>query len=216
MTDNHLYILDAGLLMDGAVYRYWYEKMPTERREKTDRFRFDKDKRLSLGAGILLHIALKRAGVKNISISYGEHGKPYLTDNEGVFFNISHSAAVVVCAVSQRPVGVDVEEERHFDERLRNYVFSADELSSDPDDIYCTRLWTIKESVMKYFGTGISLGAKSIHISMDKEIRVICDDRDTKGLYIAEYRYGNAGISVCSKFRRFASAPEHIDPAIWQ
>ncbi|MBQ3427049.1 MAG: 4'-phosphopantetheinyl transferase superfamily protein [Clostridia bacterium] len=213
MTDNQLYILDARKLENEKVFGYWYNKMPPQRREKIDRFRFEKDKRLSLGAGILLYTALSREEVKKISIRCGEYGKPYLTDNKDVFFNISHSGSVAVCAVSSRPVGVDVEELRHFDERLKSYVYSADELGKDRSDSRCTRLWTIKESVMKYFGTGISLGAKKIHISFGDAISVSCDGFDTAGLFISEYAYMTAAISVCSEFANFDVAPEFIDPA---
>lgn len=213
MTNNQLYILDASSIAKEVVFEYWYKKMPPERREKIDRLRFEKDKCLSLGAGILLHIALVRAGVKNASIETGEHGKPYLADKDGVFFNISHSGSVAVCAVSSHPVGVDVEEQRHFDERLRSYVFNPGEIDSEPTDANCTRLWTIKECVMKYFGTGISFGAKNIHISMGDGISISCDGYNTAGLYITEYRYDTAAISVCSEFERFAANAEVIDPA---
>ena len=209
MTENHLYILDTKTLDDQAVYDRWYKKMPASRREKIDKYRFEKDKRLSLGAGILIQIGLTRAGADEISIRYGEHGKPYLADNEDIFFNVSHSGTFSVCAVSCQPTGTDVEVIRKFDERLKSYVFNH----PPQTDADCTRLWTIKESVMKYLGTGVSLGAKNIHVNMTEPITVTCDRYDTTGLYISSYSIDDAFVSVASEFAKFA-VPEYIDPTI--
>lgn len=43
------------------------------------------------------------------NFTYTEHGKPYLPDYSDVHFNISHSEKYVVCAVSDKPVGVDIQ-----------------------------------------------------------------------------------------------------------
>lgn len=207
VTENHLYILDTKTLEDTAVYESWYTKMPAARREKIDKLRFDKDKRLSLGAGILIHTGLTCAGIGGEEILYSEHGKPYLAGNDDVFFNVSHSGNLAVCAVSPRQVGVDVELVRKFDEPLKRHVFNTPPLS----DAECTRLWTVKESVMKYFGTGISLGAKNIHVNMTEPITVTCEGYDTSGLYISSYAIYDAFVSVASGFAKFA-APEQVDP----
>ena len=207
MAENHLYILDTKTLEDAAVYESWYKKMPVARRDKIDRLRFDKDKRLSLGAGILIEIGLTRAGAGETPILYNEHGKPYLAENEDVFFNVSHSGSLAVCAVSPMDVGVDTEVVRKFDAQLKDFVFN----SPPETDAECTRLWTIKESVMKYFGAGISIGAKNIHVNIGDPITVTCDGYDTDGLFISSCAIGDAFVSVASGFAKFA-APEYIDP----
>ena len=43
------------------------------------------------------------------NFTYTEHGKPYLSDYSDVHFNISHSGEYVVCSVSDKPVGVDIQ-----------------------------------------------------------------------------------------------------------
>ena len=75
---NQICLLDTKALLDQEVYRYWYQKMPPGRRAKIDAFRFDKDKRLALGAGILLNDLLLREGMKQDSLSFGPGGKPFL------------------------------------------------------------------------------------------------------------------------------------------
>ena len=61
----------------------------------------------------LLGFALKkRFGITGfpLEIGLGEYGKPYLAAHPGIEFNISHSGLYVVVAVSDVPVGIDVEE----------------------------------------------------------------------------------------------------------
>lgn len=213
---NHLYAIDTKALQDRDIFDFWYGKMTPERRKKTDAFRFDKDKRLSLGAGILLREGLLRAGVQDISVAYGEHGKPYLKAVKDIYFNLSHSGQVVVCAVSDREVGADVEAVRGFNKKLTDYVFVESEKAfiengKDCPDRLCTKLWTAKESVMKYFGTGIGLEPKRICINMKKPVRVQCEGYDTNQLRLTFYKHDDYYITICSEYEDFASKPEWIN-----
>lgn len=91
--------------------------------------------------------------------AFGEHGKPYLTSHEGVFFNISHCKEAVALAVSDREVGVDVEGRRRFSDNLLERSFNDEEQhavkhSQDPEMEFA-KIWTRKEAWFKYTGTGI-------------------------------------------------------------
>ena len=91
--------------------------------------------------------------------AFGEHGKPYITNYEGIYFNISHCNEAVAVAVSNREVGIDVEGRRKFSDTLLQRALSDDEQkvvrnSDDPQkDFAC--IWTRKEAWFKYTGTGI-------------------------------------------------------------
>lgn len=89
----------------------------------------------------------------------GEHGKPYLTNHEGVHFNISHCREAIVTAVSGHEIGVDVEGRRKFSDNLLGRAFSEAEQhlvrqSDDPEQEFA-RIWTRKEAWFKWTGTGI-------------------------------------------------------------
>ena len=91
--------------------------------------------------------------------AFGEHGKPYITNYEGVHFNISHCNEAVAVAVSDRKVGIDVEGRRKFSDTLLQRAFSDEEQkavrnSSDPQKEFAC-IWTRKEAWFKYTGTGI-------------------------------------------------------------
>ena len=215
--ENHIYILDTHWLESSTVFDKWYKIMPTERRQKIDSFYFSKDKRLSLGVGILLHKGFLHEGITNTELSYGENGKPFLANKQDVYFNLSHSENMVICAFSDMPVGVDIEAYRHFDDELANFVYHKSELehihnNSDDADAGFTRLWTIKESVMKYFGTGLSLEPKEICIDMQNGISAFCKKYNCRNIYFTEYNSGEYYMTVCSEYKFFSNRLEWIIP----
>lgn len=122
-------------------------KVSPARREKTLRLAGDDDKRRSLGVELLLK---KVTGRSDYVLS--ENEKPFFSDNE-VFFSLAHCGDYAVCAVSDVPVGVDIELPRVGGARLAKRFFQPDEAAlvyaaDDPDREFC-RLWTLKESYIK-------------------------------------------------------------------
>ena len=214
---NHIYILDACSLENTDTFDRWHSKMPMERRKKIDSFCFLKDRRLSLGAGILLYEGLLREGVTDVRLSYGKNGKPFLMDRQDLCFNLSHSGNMAVCAFSDRPVGVDIEAYRHFENDLVNFAYHQSETDyirsreKDADRAF-TKLWTIKESVMKYFGTGVDLEPKDLYIDMRGGIGAFCDQYDCGNLYFAEYAVKGYAMTVCSEYEKFSGGLEWITP----
>lgn len=127
----------------------------------------------------LLGYFLVAAGLKAMGIyggmpqfGYGERGKPYLLNYEGVEFNMSHCRGGVAVCLHNRSIGLDVEDTLPFDAELARAVCSDDEFgeivsAAFPGEAF-TRLWTRKEAVMKYYGTGMCDG--------DRLKRILCDD----------------------------------------
>ena len=63
-----------------------------------------------------------------LDIAANENGKPYLTAVPAVHFSLSHSAAWAVCAVSDHPVGVDIQQCRSFKPNIADRFFHPDEV----------------------------------------------------------------------------------------
>ena len=134
--------------------------LPLSRREKIARLRFDRDKLLSLAAGLLIRHA---AGDRPIELN--EHGKPYVRDG-GLFFSVSHSGNCAAIAVDGAEVGLDVEKlptqdymkvaRRFYHPNELKFVEEAD----DPARAF-TRVWTRKEAYLKRIGTGIASDLKA-------------------------------------------------------
>ena len=61
---SRIYGIEVDFLKDTKAFDFWYSKMPSYRKEKTDRIKPESGKRLSLGAGILLYTGLKELGIE--------------------------------------------------------------------------------------------------------------------------------------------------------
>ena len=133
--------------------------LPPKRREKIERLRVEKDKLLSLTAGMLI-----RNRIGNTPLSENEHGKPYA--DGGQFFSVSHSGECVVIAVDDREIGIDVERlpdrdylqiaERFYHPNELAYVRRAEDSARA-----FTYVWTRKEAYLKQIGIGIATDLKA-------------------------------------------------------
>ena len=136
--------------------------MSRERHEYALRYRREHDQRLCVAAYILLQQALKAEYDINEppQFIFGPHGKPALKNHPEIHFNLSHCNEAAACMVSSRPVGIDVESIRPFDSELAAVTMNTEELriiKSSPDpSIAFTRYWTMKESLLKLTGEGIT------------------------------------------------------------
>jgi len=89
-------------------------------------------------------------------ITTNKFGKPYFKSNS-IFFNISHSGRYAALAVSQYPVGVDVEDNvKMIDKRVINVIDKKDSNIEDNSAFKILKLWTAKESFLKGLGVGMT------------------------------------------------------------
>lgn len=210
---TEVYIAKTDFLADEKLYKRLYDAASPERKEKTDKLLFQKDKELSVLSERVLKKALKNIGVSEFSLVYGEHGKPYLRGNNNVFFNMSHSENTVMCAVSDSEVGCDVERVSEFDMQIARCFFAYSEykmLQNAPEaerrDLFY-RLWTLKESFQKSIGLGMSLPLDSFSVDLTDVITVeqnVCEFR----FYFREYNLNDGfRYSVCARSAEFSEKP---------
>lgn len=149
--------------------------------DKTLRYRYERGKMLSAGAGVLLDNMLRKHGLRERDMRYveGEHGKPSLEGFPELFFSLSHSGNLVACAIGEVPLGVDVQTIVAARDSLVNYVMSDSEKSklqaiddTAGRDAYFTQLWTLKESYAKATGKGLSHDFPSFEV-IEGEVRVL-------------------------------------------
>jgi 4'-phosphopantetheinyl transferase len=157
--DDHLWDFD----LDAAL-----QEISEERRQQALRYRHELGRRQCVLAYLLLKRALLREyGIEgNPAFDYGPHGKPLLVGRPDIHFNLSHCREAVACVVGDRPVGIDVECIGRYKEDLVRYTMSDAEqaaiaASAEPDVAF-TRLWTMKEALLKCSGEGIVDGLKTI------------------------------------------------------
>lgn len=96
-------------------------------------------------------------GIDEIPVfTFESKGKPLLQGHPDIHFSMSHCHEAVAVAVSERPVGVDIETVGHYDPEVARHVMSDDEMrqieASSRPEVAFTRLWTMKESLYKLTG----------------------------------------------------------------
>jgi 4'-phosphopantetheinyl transferase len=140
-----------------------------ERYSKIQRYKFDTDKIRSALVYLLLRIGLfnEFEYVSKPIIFQKGNEKPKLADMNKIEFNLSHCKKAVACAISDKPIGVDVQELVSYNKGLGEMTLSEAELkyieSSENRDLEFTKLWTRKESYGKYWGFGIAYNLKSVN-----------------------------------------------------
>lgn len=109
---------------------------------------------------MLIELLVKWMGKDDIVLPeflYNQYGAPSIEN--GPYFSISHCKAGIAVAVSDAPIGVDIESIRtpkmDLVRKTMNSLEQSAILSSAEPDWAFTRLWTQKEALLKMKGTGI-------------------------------------------------------------
>ena len=176
--------------MEELIIKY-ADKVDSERLSKITRTQPLKARVRSLLGGYLLQTAVKEylskkyPGTENkepvieLKYGYGKNGKPYLLEYPDFHFSLSHSGNVVALAVSGQEIGLDVQEHVAIKKDLAKRFFTEAEkelLLREKDEESYNRLffklWSIKESYIKYTGRGMGQGLDTFQIDfLNQEIK---------------------------------------------
>ncbi len=90
------------------------------------------------------------------ALDRGPNGKPCFGAFPDHHFNLSHSGGWAVCALSHRPVGIDLQKVRSDSPAARKFTPREQEwLQGQPVDAF-TALWVKKEAYLKCIGAGLT------------------------------------------------------------
>ena len=173
MSAVTLYAASVAALSDPERYAEACRLVSAARRERLNRLSRQPDRCRSLAAELLLRRALKDCGLQPpFAFRLSPAGKPYLPDAPR--FSLSHSGVHVLCAVSEREVGCDVERIRPVSPKLAERFFcpeEAAEIAAAPTEEARLRsffrFWTLKESYVKALGTGMRLPFRSFRLRLE-------------------------------------------------
>jgi len=158
----------------------WFSSLASDERARAARFHSARHRddyivaRGRLREILSIYLGQPPAGIE---FTYGPFGKPGLLI-PGVHFNVSHSGALAVYAITRgRSVGIDIEEIRpeFSQERIAERFFSArevGELRSLPEEAQAEaffRCWTRKEAYVKARGGGLSIPLDSFDVTLRAE-----------------------------------------------
>ena len=124
---------------DVKIYR-----TPIAPSERAERRELEREAASKLVAGVFGHATV---------IAHEDDGRPYLPTHPGVCISLSHCVDECVLAVSDSPVGVDVETARPQLSRIAAKFLTSREMARGPHDVDALlRYWTAKEAVFKCAG----------------------------------------------------------------
>lgn len=202
-SEVHTYILNCSVFENTELFNKYYSLLGKQRRKKIDTCRFDNDRRLSLGAGVLLNELLADFDVNNIALS--EYGKPYIKGSP-LSFSLSHSGELAALAVSESEVGCDIEKVRPIDFRIaKKYFFNTEyealqnEANEDKRLELFFRLWTLKESFIKAAGLGFQLGLNKFEIGFENEEPFVNQSLNDYDYSFFEYKLPSYRLAVCAE-----------------
>ena len=222
----------------------FYRILPEERQKKIDKMVNTELAKKRILAGIFMQYGLSIVTgipMENIRYVYGKQGKPYLDERQfyktekqcenylesvhlpdeepspgHLDFNLSHSGKYVVLAVSDKPVGIDVEQKKKNRLSVAKRFFCKKEYTDImvlPDEESRNRkfieYWTMKEAYVKRMGEGLHIPLCSFEIKPGGGMISFVDPAENDGdkkcqdgriwLVTGVMEHGEYAVSVCSE-----------------
>lgn len=121
------------------------------------------------------HARLRQEAARRLNIrpdelvfQTGEHGKPFFSPENGLYFSLSYTKDASVLVLSDQPVGIDIEKIRPHHMRFSKNLGTPHELSvlrAAPDDLLLFyTFWTRKEAWLKLTGSGLTIPLTSFDV----------------------------------------------------
>ena len=170
--------------------------------KKLEKITHPEKRRQSIAAELLLNHAVTSffpdAEIP-CEIHTNEYGKPALK-NLPACFSLSHSGDIVVCAISDNEIGIDVEYACGYKAAVVERFFTSHEklLLDDKEDrdYGFGRIWTAKESALKYLGIGLNRSLASVSLQNNNEVLLVPEN---KALNLSHRYVSETHISVCTE-----------------
>ncbi len=178
----------------------WFRVMSPDRQETVMRLKVEAKQKSKIAADRLCRLAISDfCSVPSESIIFKktENGKPYAV-GLNIFFNVSHSGDMVVCAVSDRKIGIDIEKIRPINPKAAEKFACADEseyIRSTENGFF--EIWTLKEAYFKCIGTGLGADIKNVSFKINGN-SVKCSEPDFDCIF-----HNIADGYICSTCERF-------------
>ncbi len=200
---TEVFYMDCSIFAEEAWRQKGLSMISQKRRAKLEKMKNSSHICRSLGAGVLLRLALEECGLgeRAEEIKTGEHGKPYLED-AAFHFSLSHSGEYAVCAFSDAPIGVDLQQVRETIPRQTSRILTdaertyLDALPEGERNLVFYRLWARKESLLKWDGRGLRLPMECFSLIQDG---ILTDAIlfEGKNLYFREYPHLLPEYTLC-------------------
>ncbi len=182
LLNDEIHVWKANLTISVSQRAFFWRFLSEDEQVKAKRFYFEKDRfNYIAGRGILRSLIgiYTQQKPNEIQFSYTEFGKPSLSNNTQLCFNVSHSGNTILLAFTQKnSIGVDIEKindtidfqtiaKRFFSKKEAQIVLN---LPHKERTIAFYKCWTRKEAFIKGHGQGLGLPLDQFEVSiLDKK-----------------------------------------------
>ena len=199
-----------------------YNMVSENCKSKAKCFRFEADRLRTIIGELLARYGICHCfgiDASKLSFNVSEYGKPYI-DGIPYYFNISHSDDYIICGVSDINIGVDIEKMQDIDFGFACDVFSDDEMRrfssesvENKKELFFS-IWTLKESYVKWLGSGFHRKLSSYTVSPKGTQAEILDPHslDDTVPKFRTYTLGDYKISICSCDKNFPDEFKYLHP----
>lgn len=161
-----------------------------------------KSKESICAKAVLCCLLKEKFNLTDFTVECERNGKPKLVSSP-LSFNLSHSKNYVLCACGDENVGCDTELIKPFKLNVAKRYFTEREymyLAQSNSETDFTKLWTLKESILKLSGEGLSGGLAKYDFSD----YLYLDSFEAFGCHFESKKIGDFIFSICSQSKEFS------------
>lgn len=166
---------------------YQPENFPERVRDHIDDKKDPDAKNQSMRAWELLRLVFQKElhyNMKNMEVTFSDNGKPF---TRALYFSIAHSGKVVMVAMSNSNIGLDIEEIKDT-EKIRDLAHRLMKNNTDEDIVKFYHAFTSYEASIKYEGKKIGYPRRKLTQKRDVYTSVLnIDGVDYSFSYKGEY-----------------------------
>lgn len=214
-----IFYMDIGCDCSDEQSQAFLRCLPKERQNQIGKLKKRETAQKKTLSGIFLQYGISKVSgidITQIRYGYGEQGKPYLNvdNHEGNLaflpeFNLSHSGRYAVLAVSDKPVGIDIEKMKGNRLAVAKRCFHKKEyedIMAQPDEASRNyrflEYWTMKEAYVKWTGDGLRLPFDSFTITRENAGFSFTEGEgsgEKVWFTTVPFEEGRYAVSICSK-----------------
>lgn len=185
----HYLIKNINDFNDKDLNLFFY-KIHILKKNKINKLLKNKKKKSIIGELLLCNILKDKYNLdyECLDFTYYYFNKPYISNINNLFFNISHSNELVMCAVSENEIGVDIEKIRKTDINTISFFATENEkeyILKDKIEVYkrLFKIWVLKEAYFKMLGSTL-FDMKSVEFIINDN--VYCSNKNVN-ILLREY-----------------------------
>ncbi len=178
LESNDVHVWSAHFGRNTLRNDHFQNLLSNTERERARRYKFETDRSRFIATRSALRLLLGRyleTDPATIEFELAEFGKPRISGDHELEFNVSHSGSRALFAFTRsRPIGVDLEDAGRRVEifAVASRFFSSSEflelslLSNDDQQTGFFNCWTRKEAFIKAVGSGLSFPLNEFEVSL--------------------------------------------------